>query len=84
MDLPDDDQGFLRDLVKTSRQKTHHVAWIDRDGTPRQTALNQVEAVRVATLASRLGISKTELLRQAAHIPVAKAAPKPPVAERPE
>ena len=74
MDLPDDDQIFLRDLVKASRQKIHHVAWIDRDGTPRQTVLNQAEVVRVNTLASRLGISKVELLRQAAHLPAAKPA----------
>ena len=73
MDLPADDQVFLRDLVKTSRQKTHHVAWTDRDGTPRQTALNQAEIVRVNSLASKLGISKVELLRQAAHLPVAKS-----------
>jgi hypothetical protein len=78
MDLPDDDQGFLRDLVKISRQKIHHVPWTDRDGTGRQTALTQAEAGRLNTLAHRLGISKTELLRQAAHIPVAKIAVKPP------
>ena len=81
MDLPDDDQGFLRDLVKISRQKTHHVAWTDRDGTGRQTALSQPEVVRLNVLAHRLGVSKSELLRQAAHIPVAKAAAaKPPAA----
>ncbi|MCX6945689.1 MAG: ribbon-helix-helix domain-containing protein [Opitutales bacterium] len=80
MDLHDDDQGFLRDLVKGSRQKMHHVAWTDRDGTGRQTALTQPEAVRLNTLAHRLGISKAELLRQAAFLPVAKPAVKPPVA----
>jgi hypothetical protein len=80
MDLPDDDQGFLRDLIKVSRQKTHHVAWTDRDGTGRQTALNQAEVVRLNILAQRLGISKAELLRQAAHIPVAKPVAKPPEA----
>jgi hypothetical protein len=80
MDLPDEDQGFLRDLVKASRQKTHDVAWTDRDGTGRQTVLSQAEVVRLNVLAQRLGISKAELLRQAAHIPVAKAAPKPPAA----
>ena len=72
MDLPEDDQGFLRDLVKASRQKIHHVAWTDRDGTARQTTLTQAEVVRLNTLAHRLGISKSELMRQAAHIPVAK------------
>lgn len=72
MDLLDDEQGFLRDLVKASRQRIHHVAWKDRDGTARQTALTQSEAVRLNTIAHRLGISKAELLRQAAHIPVTK------------
>ncbi len=41
MDLPDDEQAFLRDLVKASRQKIHSVKWIDRDGTDRQTTLTQ-------------------------------------------
>jgi hypothetical protein len=75
MDLPDDEQSFLRDLVKASRQKIHFVKWIDRDGTDRQTTLTQVEAVRLNTIAARLKISKSELLRQAAHIPVAKPVP---------
>ena len=43
MDLPEDEQSFLRDLVKASRQKTHVVKWIDRDGTDRQTVLSQAE-----------------------------------------
>jgi len=72
MDLPDDEQSFLRDLVKASRQKIHVVKWIDRDGSDRQTVLNQAEVVRLNTIASRLKISKNEVLRQAAHIPVAK------------
>ncbi|MDB6126429.1 MAG: hypothetical protein JWM35_325 [Verrucomicrobia bacterium] len=72
MDLPEDDQTFLREVVKSSRQRIHHVQWTDRDGTPRVTALNQTEIVRVNTLAGKLGISKVELLRQAAHLPVAK------------
>ena len=80
MDLPDDELTFLRDLVKASRQKIHSVKWIDRDGTDRQITLNQAEAVRLNLIASRLKISKSELMRQAAHIPVAKAGltqPKP-------
>ncbi len=75
MDLPDDEQLFLRDLVKASRQKIHAVKWVDRDGTDRQTVLSQPEAVRLNTIAARLKISKSELMRQAAHIPVAKPAP---------
>ena len=80
MDLSDDEQAFLRDLVKASRQKIHSVKWIDRDGTDRQTTLTQAEAVRLNTIASRLGTSKSEVLRQAAHIPVTKlglSQPKP-------
>lgn len=72
MDLADDEQIFLRDLVKASRQKVHAVKWIDRDGSDRQTTLTQAEVVRLNTIASRLGTSKSELLRRAAHIPVAK------------
>ena len=79
MDLPDDEQTFLRDLVKASRQKIHSVKWVDRDGTPRQTVLTQPEVVRLNTIASRLKTSKEEILRQAAHVPVPKLPPKPPV-----
>lgn len=70
MDLTEDEQAFLRDLVKTSRQKPHFVAWVDRDGTQRQTALGQAEVVRLNKIASSLGVSKAEALRRAAHIPV--------------
>jgi predicted DNA binding protein len=70
MDTPDDEQAFLRDLVKASRQRLHHVEWVDRDGTVRVTALSQPEAVRLNTIAARLGVSKAEVLRRAAHIPV--------------
>jgi len=72
MDLSDDEQAFLRDLVKASRQKIHHVKWVDRDGTDRQTVLTQAEAVKLNTIASRLKMSKSEVLRQTAHVPVVK------------
>lgn len=72
MDLPDDEQTFLRDLVKTSRQKIHPVKWVDRDGSDRQTMLAQAEVVRLNTIATKLKISKSEVLRQAAHVPVAR------------
>jgi len=72
MDFPDDDQIFLRELVKVSRQKPHHVKWVDRDGSERITTLTQAEIVRLNRLAQRAGISKSELLRQAAHIPIPK------------
>jgi len=74
MDLPADEQVFLRDLVKASRQKTHVVKWVDRDGSDRQTTLTQAEVVRLNTIAARLRTSKSEVLRQAAHVPVAKPA----------
>lgn len=72
MELPEDELSFLRDLVKTSRQKNQMLKWIDRDGTDRQTVLNQADSVKLGAIAARLRISKNEVLRQAAHIPVAK------------
>jgi hypothetical protein len=77
VETPDDEQIFLRDLVKLSRQKLHHVKWIDRDGVERQTPLSQPEVVRLNTIASRLRVSKSEVLRRAAHIPVEKPS-RPP------
>ena len=72
MDLSEDEQAFLRDIVKASRQRAHHIGWIDRDGSDRQSALTHAEAVRLNTLAHRMGISKSEMLRRAAHVPVSK------------
>ena len=72
MELPEDELCCLRDLVKTSRQKNQMLKWIDRDGTDRQTVLNQAESVKLGAIAARLRISKNEVLRQAAHIPLAK------------
>ena len=72
LNLPETDLTFLCDLVKTSRQKPHHVQWIDRDGTERTTVLTPAEAAQLNKLAHSLKISKTETLRQAAHIPVKK------------
>ncbi|MGC4075229.1 MAG: hypothetical protein QM760_22550 [Nibricoccus sp.] len=72
MELPDDEQSFLRDLVKISRQKTVRIQWIDRDGTTRVTPLSQPESTRLKEIAARLGIAPAEVLRQAAHIPVPK------------
>ncbi len=70
MDLSEDETAFLREVVKSARQRTHVVAWTDRDGTPRHTALTPAEVVRLNTIAHRLKLSKPETLRQAAHIPV--------------
>jgi hypothetical protein len=78
MDIDEDEKGFLRDLVKVSRQKIHHVKWVDRDGTHRETALSQPEVVRLNKIAAELRVSKSEVLRQAAHVPVAKLPPRPP------
>ena len=72
MELPEPDLTFLRDLVKSSRQRIHHVRWTDRDGTERLTALTQPESIRLNELAQRLKLSKSETLRQAAHIPVGR------------
>jgi hypothetical protein len=72
LDLVNDEQAFLRDLVKASRQKTFHVKWVDRDGVSRQTALSQPEIVKLNTIAGRLRISAAEVMRRAAHIPVEK------------
>ncbi len=72
MDLSDDQQAFLRDLVKASRQRSQHVTWTDRDGTKRLTALNPADAARLAQLARQLKLSPGETLRQAAHIPVSR------------
>src|ERR1017187_866806 len=77
VDLSEDEQAFLRDLVKTSRQKPHVVAWVDRDGTQRQTALSQTDVVRLNKIASGMGVSKGETLRRAAHVPVQKPAGPP-------
>ena len=78
MNLPEDEQAFLRDLVKASRQRSLVVEWVDRDGTERHTALTPAEATRLNTIAHQLGISKVELMRQAAHITVAKTRPGGP------
>ena len=75
MNLPETDLTFLRDLVKLARQKPHSVQWTDRDGTERTTTLTQAEVVKLNQAAARLKVSKSEILRQAAHIPVPKLPP---------
>ncbi len=75
MNLPETDLTFLRDLVKVARQKPHSVKWTDRDGTERMTTLSQSEVVKLNQAAARLKVSKAEILRQAAHIPVPKLPP---------
>ncbi len=72
MDLSEDEAAFLREAVKSARQRVHVVAWTDRDGTARTSAFTAAEVGRLKTIAQRLKISNAEVLRQAAHIPVAR------------
>jgi hypothetical protein len=72
MNLPEAEQDFLRDLVKSSRQRPHHIRWVDRDGSDRITTLSQTDAARFNAIAQKLGVSKDAVLRQAAHLPVAR------------
>jgi hypothetical protein len=72
MNLPETDQEFLRALVKTSRQRHHHVRWVDRDGTERVTCLSQADAIRLQALARQLGVGEEAILRQAAHLPASR------------
>ncbi|QYM78824.1 hypothetical protein K0B96_16195 [Horticoccus luteus] len=76
MNLPVGEQDFLRALVKTSRQRPHHVRWQDRDGSERVTTLSPADAARLNAAAHTLHLSKEALLRAAAHLP---AAPRPSV-----
>jgi hypothetical protein len=72
MKLPEAEHEFLRDLVKTSRQRPQHVRWKDRDGSERITALSVAESARLNTLARQLGASKEAVLVAAAHLPALK------------
>ncbi|MBL9188064.1 MAG: hypothetical protein JNK23_11330 [Opitutaceae bacterium] len=83
MNLSPEEMTFARDLVKGSRQRIHHVAWVDRDGTHRLTTLNAAEMTQLNRLSGHLGISSAELLRQVAHIPNAKLPPPPAAAPGP-
>jgi hypothetical protein len=71
----ENDDAFLRGLLKSSRQRTVHLKWTDRDGTARLTTLTAAEATRVNALARTRGIGAEALLRETAHLP---AAAKPP------
>ena len=70
MNLPEADQDFLRDLVKTARQRPQHVRWLDRDGSERITTLSLADASRLNGLARQLGVGREALLRDAAHLAV--------------
>ena len=69
-DLPEDETLFLKNIVKASRQRPHHVKWVDRDGAERLTVLTPAEASRLNAIAHARKVSKPEVLRQTAHIPV--------------
>ena len=75
MNLPEADRDFLRALVKASRQRLHHVAWVDRDGSKRITTLSAADAGRLHALAHKLGMGNAALLREAAHLPAAERPP---------
>ena len=77
MNLPEADQEFLRNLVKVSRQRPHHVRWTDRDGSARITTLSPADAARVNSLAHQFRVGQDAILRQAAHLPTAGRAPSP-------
>jgi hypothetical protein len=81
--LSSDDETFLRALVKTSRQRTIHVKWTDRDGTARLTALLPAEATRVNTLARAARISSEALLCAASCLPAGLKAPAPSLPTEP-
>ncbi len=72
MELPEAEKDFLRELVKTARQRSQHVKWTDRDGTARITTLSAADATRLDALARQLGVSRDNVLRQAAHLPALK------------
>ena len=76
MDLPTDDETFLRSLIKSSRQHTVHLKWADRDGSARLTALTPAEATRVNRLARAADLSAEAFLRSAAHLSAATQAAK--------
>ncbi|MEN9842042.1 MAG: hypothetical protein RL376_1842 [Verrucomicrobiota bacterium] len=75
MNLSEADQDFLRDLIKTARQRPHFVNWTDRDGTARTTTLTPADAARLNAAAQALGVSKDAALRQATFWPAKKATP---------
>jgi len=74
MQLPGNEQDFLRDLVKASRQRPNPVSWVDRDGTERITALSPPDLSRLNRLARQLGLGKAAVLQQASFLPAKPAA----------
>ncbi|MCF7687696.1 MAG: hypothetical protein K9M98_11055 [Cephaloticoccus sp.] len=77
MQLPKNEQDFLRDLVKASRQRPNPVSWVDRDGTARITALLPAEMSRLDRLARQVGLSKSAVLEQASFLPAKPSSSRP-------
>lgn len=77
MEFSPEEALFLKDLVKSSRQRTHHVPWVDRDGSQRMTVFRPEEFARICAIGRRLHLSPAEILRQAAHIPVRRPPAQP-------
>ncbi len=67
--LSDDEQNFLKDLVKAARQRTTQIKWTDRDGTSKTSMLTQIEAAQLTTIARQLKVSQAEVLRKACYMP---------------
>ncbi len=67
--LGDDEQNFLKDLVKAARQRTTQVKWTDRDGTSKTSMLTQAEATRLTAIARQLKTSQAEVMRKACFLP---------------
>ncbi len=74
--ISDDDQNFLKDLVKAARQRNTQIRWTDRDGTSKTTVLNKAETERLTLIARQLKLSQAEVLRKASFLP-ARPAPAP-------
>ena len=72
MTLSEEEMDYLRELVKISRQYPHVVVWVDRDGSDRQTVLAPAAMSRLKAIAQREKTSVSELLIQAAYVPVDK------------
>ena len=70
MNLPEAEQDFLRDLVKTARQRSHVVRWVDRDGSDRVTPFAAPEVKQLNRITGQLGISQSAVMQQAAFLPV--------------
>ncbi len=74
--LSEDEQNFLKDLVKSARQRSTQIRWTDRDGTSKTTVLNKAETERLTLIARKLKVSQAEVMNKAAFLP-SRPAPAP-------